>query len=76
MLVPGTSTNKVVKVFEDEFGSARKSTIPCDSSIQLPDTTEKLGPKEASAYWSVVGLCLYVSRERPDLMYTIKELSS
>lgn len=75
MLTPGTTVDKVVKLFEKHFGIARKQTIPCDASIQLQDTSTTLGPKEASAYRSVVGLCLYVGRERPDLMFTIKELA-
>ena len=76
MLTLGTSVEKVVKLFEDAFGTARKQKVPCDASIQLQDDSEKLSAKDASAYRSVVGLCLYISRERPDLMFTIKEPAS
>lgn len=76
MLTPGTSVEKVVRLFEDAFGTARKQKGPCDASIQLQDDSEKLSAKDATAYRSVVGLCLYISRERPDLMFTIKELAS
>ena len=76
MLTPGTSVEKVVKAFESAFGVARKQKVPCDSSIQLPDGSEKLNSQDCSSYRSIIGLCLYVSRERPDLMFTIKELAS
>ena len=76
MLTPGTSVEKVVRLFEDAFGTARKHKGPCDASIQLQDDSEKLSAKDATAYRSVVGLCLYISRERPNLMFTIKELAS
>ena len=76
MLTLGTSVEKIVKLFEDAFGTARKQKVPCDASIQLQDDSEKLSAKDASAYRSVVGLCLHISRERPDLMFTIKEPAS
>eukprot|EP00435_Cladocopium_sp_Y103_P067384 s792_g30.t1 len=76
VLTPGTSVAKVVKVFEEAFGLARQQKIPCSSELQLVDSSQKLDEKDASAFRSVVGLCLYVGRERPDLMFTIKELAS
>ena len=76
ILSPGTTVEKVIRVFEQHFGAVRQQKIPCDSSIQLPDNSEKLNAQDASAFRSIVGLCLYISRERPDLMYTIKELAS
>eukprot|EP00435_Cladocopium_sp_Y103_P024696 s2951_g6.t1 len=76
ILSPGTTVERVVKMFEQHFGTVRQQKIPCDSSIQLPDNSAKLGQQDATAYRSIVGLCLYISRERPDLMYTIKELAS
>eukprot|EP00435_Cladocopium_sp_Y103_P023306 s62_g5.t1 len=76
VLTPGTSVAKVVKVFEESFGLARQQKIPCSSELQPVDSSQKLDEKDASAFRSVVGLCLYVGRERPDLMFTIKELAS
>eukprot|EP00435_Cladocopium_sp_Y103_P038874 s175_g10.t1 len=76
ILTPGTSVEKVVKVFEAAFGMARQQKIPCSSELQLIDNSPKLDEKDASAFRSVIGLCLYVGRDRPDLMFTIKELAS
>jgi hypothetical protein len=75
MLTPGISISKVVKVFEESFGVARAQKIPCSAEIQMEDVSQKLNPRDATAYRSIVGLCLYIGRERPDLMFTIKELA-
>ena len=76
LLTSGIAVERVVKAFETAFGVARKQKVPCDSIVQLREESEKLNSKDASSYRSIVGLCLYVSRERPDLMFTIKELAS
>jgi hypothetical protein len=76
VMTPGTSVEKVVRAFEERFGVARSQKIPCSSEIQLEDNSPLLSPRDASAFRSVVGLCLYIGRERPDLMFTIKELAS
>ena len=65
LLTSGIAVERVVKAFEIAFGVARKQKVPCDSSIQLPDESEKPNSKEASSYRSILGLCLYVSRESP-----------
>ena len=76
VLSPGTKVAKVVQAFEEAFGTARAQKIPCDSSTQLPDSSQKLDNRDSSNYRSIVGSCLYIGRERPDLMFTIKELAS
>ena len=76
VMVPGTSVAKVVQSFEQCFGTARAQKVPCDPSLQLVDNSQKLDEKDSSNFRSVVGLCLYVARERPDLMFGIKELAA
>ena len=76
ILVPGTTVEKVVGAFECAFGHAGCQKLPNDSSLQLPDSSQKHSAKDAGAHRSIIGLCLYIGRERPDLMYTIKELSA
>ena len=71
-----TPVSRVVKIFEESFGIARAQKIPCGADIQMEDASQVLGSRDATAYRSIVGLCLYISRERPDLMFTIKELAS
>ena len=50
MLTPGTSVQKVVKAFEERFGSARAQKIPCSSDIQLEDNSPKLNSRDSSHY--------------------------
>ena len=74
-LTPGTSAEKVVKSHEDYFGKIRAQMVPCDQSMQTEDLTDVLSPKDAFAYRSVVGVYLYLARDRPDLLFPVKELS-
>ena len=53
----------------------RPQAIPCDGGIQTEDRSDELAPKDAFGYRSVVGTCLYLARDRPDLLFTVKELS-
>ena len=76
LLVPGTSTGKVVKSFEKLFGAARSQKISCDPGIQQPDLSPELKPSDAKGYSSIVGLLLYMARDRLDIMFTAKELAA
>ena len=49
--------------------------VPCDNSIQLEDLSQPLSGEESFHYRSVVGMCLYLARDRPDIMYVVMELS-
>ena len=75
MVVPGTQVMKVVENFENHFGKVRGQLIPCDSSIQLQDVSKELGQADAAVFRSIVGMCLYLSRDRPDISFTVKEVS-
>ena len=76
LLVPGTSTFKVVKSFEKLFGAARSQKIPCDSGVQQPDVSPELKSSDAKGNRSIVGLLLYMARDRLDIMFTVKELAA
>ena len=76
LLVPGTTANKVVSYFEKFFGVAKQQKIPCDGSIQNDDKSQKLSDGDSKAYRSVIGLLLYVARDRVDVMFAVKELSA
>ena len=41
VLTPGTSIEKVVKVFEQTFGMVRQQKVPCSSDLQLVDNSPK-----------------------------------
>eukprot|EP00435_Cladocopium_sp_Y103_P011058 s2028_g2.t2 len=76
MVVPGTTTDKVVACFEKHFGQAKIQKVPCDSTIQNEDSSPCLSPSDSSSYRSVIGLLLYLSRDRLDTMFVVKELAS
>ena len=75
MVVPGTQVHKVVEVFKDHFGAVRGQLIPCHASIQLEDVSAELTPTDAAVFRRVVGMCLYLSRDRPDIISPVKEAS-
>ena len=53
------------------FGYARVQKVPCDSALQQEDNSQKL-----KNFRSVIGLLLYLSRDRVDIMFGVKELAS
>ena len=75
-MTPGTSVSKVVQNFKELFGVARVQRVSCSTDIQLADNSPQLNARDGKAFRSIVGLCLYVRRERTDLVFTIKELAS
>ena len=66
---------KVVICFERTFGVAKVQKIPCDAGIQNEDVSPCLTAKDGSSYRSVMGLLLYLARDRPDLMFSVKEVA-
>ena len=76
MIAPGTSAAKVVECFEKHFGHARVQKVPCGSALQQEDNSQKLTPTDAKNLRSVIGLLLYLSRDRVDIMFGVKEFAS
>jgi len=75
-LISGTSALKVVKAFEEHFGEARGQFVPCDQSMLAEDISDSLSARDAFAFRSIIGICLYLGRGRPDVLYSVKGLSS
>ena len=69
LLIPGINIEKIVEAFEASFGSARAQSVPCDSSIQLEDGSKILTAANSSKFRSIVGMCLYLGRDRPDVIF-------
>ena len=74
-LIPGTNAEKVVRSYKEHFGKIRAQMVPYDQSMQTEDLTDELSARDSFAYRSVVGVCLYLARARPDLLFSVKELS-
>ena len=75
-LIPGTNVMKLVKMYEDRYGHVRPQTTPADASLQMEDSSPSLTSGEATFFRAAVGVCLYLSRDRPDIVFTVKELAS
>ena len=76
MIAPGTQAAKVVECFEKHFGHSRVQKIPCDAALQQEDNSQQLSANDAKNFRSVIGLLLYLSRDRVDLMFSVTELAS
>ena len=52
--------------------------IPCDAALQQEDNSQlqQLSANNAKNFRSVIGLLLYLSRDRVGLMFSVKELAS
>ena len=76
LLVPGSSVEKLVTLFEEKYGHVRCQTIPSDNQLQMEDVSAELSSQDSSFYRTAVGICLYLARDRPDVLFTVKELAS
>ena len=64
----------MIKNFEDFYGQAKKQKVPSGPEIQEADGPEALSSEEVALY-SLVGSGVYLSQERLDLSFAIKELA-
>ena len=62
--LPGTSAEKVIKLFEDQFRKVRNQSIPCDSGIHTEDLSAEFPCDQFFACRSVVGnLLVFCQRQ-------------
>ena len=65
----------MIKNFEDFYGQAKKQKVPSGPEIQEANGSEELSSEEVVLYRSLVGGRIYLSQERLDVSFTIKELA-
>ena len=68
-LIPGTNAEK------EHLEESELKQCPVTSQCRQRDLTDELSARDSFAYRSVVGVCLYLARDRPDLLFPVKELS-
>ena len=76
LVKPGQYAGKMIALFEETFGQAKRQRIPASSDIQDADSSSLVGYQEATAFRSITGMGIYLAQERLDIAYTIKELAS
>ncbi len=76
LITPGHYIENMLEVFEGVYGLVRAQKVPCDGSIQVEDVPLELDGVEATTYRSLVGMAIYLSQERLDISFTVKELAS
>ena len=59
-----------------KLGHVRLQSMPGDASLQREDLTMELSSGDAGFYRMAVGVCLYLSRDRRDIVFPVKELAS
>ena len=67
-LLPGNNIAKLIKVWEEK--------LRADPAIQMEDSSLCLVGSDVAFFRMAVGTCLYITRDRPDIAFTVKELSS
>lgn len=73
---PGKYAENMIEAYEEKLGRTKVQKLPCSQEMLEPDGTTLLHAELASLYRSVVGCGIYLSQERPDIAFTIKELAS
>ena len=72
---PGKYAQSMVEMYEETMGRAKIQSLPCSQEMLEADGTTQLRADLASLYRSLVGCGIYLSQERPDVSYVIKELA-
>eukprot|EP00435_Cladocopium_sp_Y103_P032573 s3469_g8.t1 len=69
------SYNELGEINSEEKLPVRMQSVPGDASLQREDASPELSSADSSFYWMAVGVCLYLSRDRPDIVFAVKELA-
>ena len=75
-VMPGKYAESMIEMYEEKMGRAKMQKLPCGPEVLEADGSVELKAELASLYRSLVGCGIYLSQERPDVSYTIKELAS
>ena len=76
LITPGHYIENMLEVFEGYYGVVGAQKVPCDGSIQVENVSLELDVNESTIYRSLVGMAIYLSQERLDTSFTVKELAS
>ena len=66
----------MIESFVAKYGKVKPQQVPCGNEAREISNAVLLPPDEASPYQSLVGSGIYLSQERIELGYVIKQLAS
>ena len=75
-VMPGKYAESMIEMYEEKMGKVKVQKLPCGPEVLEADGSVELKAELAGLYRSLVGCGIYLSQERPDVSYTIKELAS
>ena len=73
---PGKYAEEMVEKYEAVMGRVKQQQLPCGQEMLEQDGTVPLGSELAGLYRSLVGCGIYLSQERMDISFAVKELAS
>ena len=74
-ILPGRYGDSMVEAFEKRYGPVRLQSVPCSDEAQEISSTHLLPADEAVLYRSLVGSGIYLSQERIEVAFVIKQLA-
>eukprot|EP00435_Cladocopium_sp_Y103_P029767 s1934_g7.t1 len=75
-IMPGRYAETMVKGLEEKYGKVKQQNTPCGDEAQEIANPMLLPADEAALFRSLVGSGIYLSQERIELGYVIKQLAS
>ena len=75
-ILPGGYAETMIEAFEKRYGPVKLQQVPCGDDAQEISTSGPLLMEEAKLYRSLVGSGIYLSQERIEIGFIIKQLAS
>ena len=75
-ILPGGYAETMIEAFEKRYGPVKLQQVPCGDDTQEISTSGPLLMEEAKLYRSLVGFGIYLSQERIEIGFIIKQLAS
>eukprot|EP00435_Cladocopium_sp_Y103_P065127 s2538_g27.t1 len=74
-ILPGRYDDSMIEAFENRYGKVKLQSVPCGEDAQDISSTHFLPVDEAALYRSLVGSGIYLSQERIEVAFVIKQLA-
>ena len=75
-IMPGCYDDSMIEALENRYGKVKLQSVPCGEDAQDIGSTHFLPMDEAMLYRSLVGSGIYLSQERIEVAFVVKQLAS